>query len=169
MTVITSRTLLGIHEKVGWCSFRFNSVVFPVFPKIVSLSSKPLFYFFFLTRKLTNHVWYLIWPDWKMQKLSQTIRHQKATSHYLSTNTTKIFSANSGSGLLRQEKKIAGRKISSRASWIANKNSNRQQASRESRLYRSSPVLTKRQKFNLRILLKDNFTEDWKLNGNWNS
>ena len=35
-----------------------------------------------MKKNLTDHVLPLIWPEWKRENESQTIRHQKATSSF---------------------------------------------------------------------------------------
>ena len=89
---------------------------------------------------------------------------KKATSHYLSKTTIGLLTICQkllfGTRLLRQEKK-ASRKVLSLASWIANKYSNRPEASWEIKLKSNESQLPKfyelkptERKFNPRTLLK---------------
>ena len=37
---------------------------------------------YFWEKNQADHVWLLIWPEWKNERESQKIRHQKATSSF---------------------------------------------------------------------------------------
>ncbi len=79
--------------------------------------------------------------SWKGRS-NETIWHQKNYLPLFVENYYWALSMNSETRLLRQEK-IASRKVSSLASWIVNKNSNRQEASREIKLKSNESWLPK--------------------------
>ena len=109
----------------------------------------------FLTRKQTDHVRHLIWPEWKIDKKSLTIRHQKASLSKTTYLQYELEDQTVKTG------KIASRKVLSLTSWITDKYSNMQEAfcemklksneSRRPKFYELNPT---ERKFNPKTLLK---------------
>ena len=99
---------------------------------------------------------HLIWPEWKREKESQTIPHQKVTSRYLSRTTIGTLCTNSGNNC-KGTRKIASRWFSSLVSYTADTYFNRQEVSQEIKVKSNESRLLK---FYQVKQLKENSTEN---------